>query len=82
VAFGVDLLHGAEVGLGDGFPELHARACRFGSVLWYGLRALRELSAALAWDNEIVYREALSACATTGGTAATAGAAVPTVGCE
>jgi hypothetical protein len=36
----------------------------------------------LTRSNEIVYSEALSVYATAGGTAATAGAAVPSVDCE
>jgi hypothetical protein len=41
--------------------------------------ALRELSIALVSGNEVVYREASHVYATTGGTAARAGAMVPTV---
>jgi hypothetical protein len=41
--------------------------------------ALRELSVALVKRNEVVYREALHVYAIAGGTAARAGATVPTV---
>jgi hypothetical protein len=41
--------------------------------------ALREVSVAWFKGNEVVYREALHAYATAGGTAARAGATVPTV---
>jgi hypothetical protein len=43
---------------------------------------LPEQSVALTRGNEIVYREALSVYAMSGGTAATASDAVPTVDCE
>jgi hypothetical protein len=52
------------------------------TVTAFRATALREVSVALTRRNEIVYREALSMYATAGGTAATAGAAVPTVDCE
>jgi hypothetical protein len=46
---------------------------------WQGLS---ELNGALTLSNAMVQREAISVYATAGGTAATAGAAVPTVDCE
>jgi hypothetical protein len=52
------------------------------TVTTFGANALRELSVALTRGNEIVYRTALRVYARADGTAATAGAAVPTLDCE